>query len=224
VISRFVLLGDLHAQADALESTLAFARTKSLNAILSVGDLCDGDGDLDRTVALLIEHDVRCVRGNHDRWIREDRLRSLPFAHRLDALADGTRAFIQALPATLTIETTFGRAVLCHAVGDEDMAVVKPDTDARDVLAMPAFRHLCDVMDARLMLCGHTHVRMVRTIGPVTIINAGTFVPVADPGFVLVDCDARTVEAFSIDDDLRIARGDTATFGGAGRDIWELGF
>lgn len=224
MISRFVLVGDIHAQADALEATVAFAHARGVDAVLSVGDLSDGDGDLDRTVALLVAHEVRCVRGNHDRWIRDDRLRNVPFAHHFAALDEATRAFLSALPVTLSIDTTFGRAVLCHAVGADDMLVVTPETDARAVLAMPAFRHVCDELGASLMLCGHTHVRMVRAIGPVTIINAGSLVPVADPGFVLVDCDARTVEAFAIDEDLRIAARETSTFGGAGRDVWELGF
>ncbi|MFI5299333.1 MAG: metallophosphoesterase family protein [Polyangiales bacterium] len=224
MISSFVLIGDIHAQVDALEAVLAFAHARDVDAILSVGDLSDGDGDLDRTVALLIEHRVQCVRGNHDRWLRDDRLRNLPFAHRFAELTERTRAFIEALPATIVLETTFGRAVLCHAVGAEDLPVVKPDTDARDVLSMPAFRRVCDELDARMMLCGHTHVRMVRAIGPVTIINAGALLPIGDRGFVVVDCDARTVEAFAIDDDFRIASIDRSTFGGAGRDVWEIGF
>jgi predicted phosphodiesterase len=223
-LRRFALIGDVHAQVDALETVLLFARMRGAERAFSVGDLSDGDGDLDRTVALLVAHDVGCVRGNHDRWLLEGRLRDLRFAHQADALRPATLEFLRALPVTRALETACGVALLCHGVGVEDMPVVVPATPARDVLAMPAFAAVCALDRIAMMLCGHTHARMVRAIGPLTLINPGTLAPGDDPGFVLIDAEARTVEAFDIDEDFAIRAAGTSRFGLAGQDVWGFGF
>ena len=63
------LIGDVHAEDDALAQALAHFREERVDHVLCVGDIADGQGDLERCVALLEEVKALTVRGNHDRWL-----------------------------------------------------------------------------------------------------------------------------------------------------------
>jgi len=53
--------------------------------------------------------------------------------------------------------------------------------------------------DVELVVCGHSHRRMVRRFESVTIVNAGTLARHREPCFCLVDLDARNVTFFDFD-------------------------
>jgi predicted phosphodiesterase len=75
-----------------------------------------------------------------------------------------------------------------------------------------------------VMVSGHSHERLVRTLGPLTIVNAGTLHRDDAPGFCLLDLEGRTVDYFDIDSSGGIRPGPSFTFGRAGQDLWDAGF
>jgi predicted phosphodiesterase len=180
-MKRLGLLGDVHAEDRLLE--VALAQLKDADSILCVGDVADGLGDLDRTVKLLRDHGVRVVRGNHDRWIIDGRMRDLPDATR--SMSDETRTWLAALPATLRIETVAGPLLLAHGLGQNDMIGV---SDRYSV----AF-HLDELSDfgidrdIAIHVSGHSHQRWVERIGDLLFINAGTLRRSDGPGFATLD-------------------------------------
>src|SRR3954467_15515874 len=98
VIRRVGVIGDLHAEDEALAFVLTELKKLGAETLLQVGDIADGPGDLNRSAALLLEHQVLAVRGNHDRWLLSNQLRELPYAGQL---ADATPAvidFLSSLP------------------------------------------------------------------------------------------------------------------------------
>jgi len=123
------LVGDIHAEDERLAAALAIFRRERVDHVLFVGDVVDGAGDVDRCCALLAASNAIGVRGNHDRWILEDRMRSLPNAHHKDDLAPPSLALLSGLPATRDIPTPRGLLLLCHGVGDDDMQRLRPDDD-----------------------------------------------------------------------------------------------
>ncbi len=60
------------------------------------------------------------------------------------------------------------------------------------------------------MVCGHTHVPMVRRFErgggktPLLVVNAGTLAREDKPGFAVLDLVARRVEFHSVADDLSV--------------------
>src|SRR5690606_36226100 len=81
MLSRIGVLGDIHCQEATLERALAFFHDElQVDAVLAVGDIVDGPGDADRTVALLREAKTLTVRGNHERWLLTGEQRPLPDA------------------------------------------------------------------------------------------------------------------------------------------------
>ncbi|MFZ6179846.1 metallophosphoesterase family protein [Nannocystis pusilla] len=194
VLRRFALLGDIHAEDRRLALALTWLQGQALDAVLAVGDLADGRGDLDRCCALLAAHRALAVRGNHDRWLLGDELRGLTHAHQAVDLAPTTLAYLSALPATRRLATVRGDLLLGHGVGDDDMVRLRPHHTGYDLEANFALGDLLADPSLPLAAGGHTHQRMVRAFArplgpPLVFINPGTLHPDHDSGFAVVDLE-----------------------------------
>ena len=205
---RFGLIGDVHAEDQRLHVALAALGEARVDRILCVGDLVDGEGDVDRTCALLVEHRVITVRGNHDRWIRDDDMRTLPRAHRMTGLAPASIELLKSLPPTLSIDLPLGKLLLCHGVGSNDMRKLGPDENGYAISSNDDLLKVLFDATISIMVCGHTHVPMVRRFergsgkAPLVVVNAGTLAREDKPGFVILDTAARRVDFFAIGHDL----------------------
>lgn len=190
---RIGVLGDIHGEDARLEVALGLFERERVEAVLSVGDVIDGLGDDERTVQLLRAAGAPTVRGNHERWF-VDGLAVLGGSRRL-----GTEScrWLSELPRTLPLDTCVGRALLCHGIGDDDMTLLLPEhSDAE--LGPP----IAPIADAgyTLVVAGHTHRRMVRRVGGVALVNAGTLFRRGRAGCVVLDLDAPRARFFDLDE------------------------
>src|SRR5688572_8972456 len=112
VIRRIGLIGDVHAEDAALELVLRELKRLGAETMLQVGDIADGPGDLERTVALLRENRVLAVRGNHDRWLLGNQGRDLPYAHGLESVGPSEIQFLSQLPVTREFRSPRGHVLL----------------------------------------------------------------------------------------------------------------
>ena len=191
------VLGDIHAEEARLARALELFHAKRVGHVLFVGDVADGPGDLDACVRMLSDAGALGVRGNHERWLVADTMRSLPDAHRLLDLAPATAEFLRELPLTRMFDSALGTVLLCHGVDDDDMVRLRPQDDALEVHQNVPFERLRRRGDVALMLGGHTHERMVRDFGDLVVVNAGTLArDCADAGCVVVDCDRGMAELY----------------------------
>lgn len=193
------LLGDVHAEDVRLETALALFAREGVDRALCVGDVADGRGDLERTIALLRDAGVITVRGNHDRWIAADSMRTLAEAHYLHELSERARAWIFGLPATLELDTPLGPLLLCHGVGDNDMARLRPHDEGYALSVQDELEEILKEGRVRLIVGGHTHERMVRAFGDVVFINAGTLRGEDDACVGILDLSKRRVRFFDFD-------------------------
>jgi predicted phosphodiesterase len=174
LLSRFGIIGDVHAEDQRLALALDFFEGQALDAILCVGDIADGRGSLSETCRLLQEHNVSSVSGNHDRWFRGNQLRDLPHASRIESADGRSRAYLASLPSTRRFKTAGRDVLLCHGVDDDDMETLYAHDDGYELEVKTALHRVMAMPDVGYMVGGHTHARMVRTFGPLTVINAGT--------------------------------------------------
>jgi len=201
-LSRFAILGDIHAEDRRLAAALAYVAPLGLDAVLSVGDIVDGRGDAARCVALLREAGVHCVRGNHDRWFCSGKPMFEDGTPR-DALSPDAAAWLAALPPVRTFDTPMGSLLLCHGLAENDMRGVEPHDEGYALEANEDLQQLIDRADHRVIVNGHTHSHMVRRLAwKLWIVNAGTLKGETEPGFGIVDLGARRVDwlAFGADD------------------------
>ncbi len=194
------VIGDIHAEDRRLESAIAFMRTLAVDQILSVGDIVDGAGDVDRCCALLADSRVICVRGNHDRWLLEGTMRNLPEAHISANLAPASLAFLSALPTTRRLETSLGTLLLCHGVNENDMRQLGPRDDGYELECNDELQALLRSNEFAFVVGGHTHHRMVRRFGSMTVVNAGTLKRDNEPCFGILDFAANQAEFYDIAD------------------------
>jgi putative phosphoesterase len=198
-LARFALIGDVHAEDRRLEAALAIAKEANVEAILCVGDVCDGHGDLDRTIELLVRHRVIVVRGNHDRWFLRNELRTLR-PMQLEAEHPAAREAARLWLPFLELSTIRGALLLCHAVGDDDMAVLKEHTSADMIRWTAAWTRLREAGRFTFVAAGHTHEPMVRVLDGITVINPGTLKRDDGPVTAIVDLRAGTMTLHDLAD------------------------
>lgn len=195
MVHRLAIVGDVHCESTTLERVLDVLETMSVDAVLCVGDIVDGIGDADATLALLQARGVECVAGNHERWFLEGEHRTLE--HATLEVTPESRAFMEGLPRQRFYDTPAGRALLCHGVGTDDEAWLLPDTRGYGLQDIPTLRELMLDDTVQFMLAGHTHERMVRTFPGLTVVNAGTIHRKDEQTFTVVDFDTMRVAFYS---------------------------
>jgi predicted phosphodiesterase len=155
-------LADVHANLPALEAVLADAGT--VDEIIFLGDMVGCGPHPAECVAILMELAPRAVLGNHDAAVlgREDSDPEpnsgvdwdLWTLHRLD---ESQRAYLRALPETLTVTRCGLEATIRHQLpATTYLHPAMPD----DVL-LPYLQNL----PQPLTVCGHSHRAMDRTVG-----------------------------------------------------------
>jgi predicted phosphodiesterase len=197
-LRRVGVLGDIHCEEGRLETALRFFETGRLDLICSVGDIIDGPGDPNRTIDLLIERDVACVRGNHERWLLNDEMRNLPDANAWFDFDTSSREFVKKLPLCRKLETVAGSALLCHGLSEYDMGGVWPGTDTVTPHSNYALWKLVNSHEYDFIINGHTHRRLARKFDGLTLINAGTLFREHNPCCLIIDFEARVAEYFDL--------------------------
>lgn len=198
MLRRVGLIGDIHCEVDRLNQVIGLFRSAELDAIVAVGDIADGRGDLTETCRLLETERVLAVAGNHDRWLLAGEMRDLPDATPAEDVSPCARRYLAALPKTRLLETTRGTALLCHGLGEDDMASVRPDDDGEALMYNAALGRLLHSRCARFVLNGHSHRPMLRTIDGLTILNAGTLHPNHRPVCSIADFDAGSMHVYDV--------------------------
>ncbi|TSD84704.1 metallophosphoesterase family protein [Mycobacterium sp. KBS0706] len=156
---RLAVLADIHGNLPALEAVLADLGRRGADGIVHLGDCVSGPLWPRETLDLLVAKGWPTVRGNHDRWVWEDRDEPLTTSdgyarHALDAAG---RAWLGALPMQLELP---GGITAFHARPDDDNAYLLEDIEAGRLVRAPADAIAARLagVSARVVLCGHSHL------------------------------------------------------------------
>ncbi len=197
-VRKLGVLGDVHAETELLKITLNHFAAVGVEEIVAVGDLVDGPGGVNETLALLEANSVLAVAGNHDRWLLNGELRELPEASALGDVGPRARRYLRRLPRTRELATRIGCILLCHGLFENDFVGVKPDEPESDVLALPEMKRLQALARHALVLNGHTHRPMIRRFGKLSVVNAGTLHHAYRPTCSVLDLTAERCEVFDV--------------------------
>lgn len=175
---------------------VSFMNSKGL-LILCTGDIVDGPGDPNKCIERLKADRIPTVLGNHDRWILNNDMRSLPGATPLSELTPTSLEFLDSLPRTLEFSTPDGAALLCHGLGQNDMTKLTPDDYGYALECNDEFQRLQGERHLRFVLHGHTHRRMVKRHRHQYFLNPGALLPDDTPGFQIIDFITREVVEYT---------------------------
>lgn len=196
---RLGIIGDVHAEHEHLQEALRLFDHHGVDELLCTGDLADGPGCIERCIELLAEHNVLTVRGNHERWLLDDKVRHVAHAHHRAELSSDALAFLSALPKQIELSTCAGPLLLCHGVGDRDMVKVWPGSDRLEPQRSELLDQLIDAGHFRWLINGHMHYRTLLHFGGLTLMNAGTLSRRHRPGVTLIDFGSSQLTAFEFD-------------------------
>ncbi len=174
MLATFGLIGDIHAEPERLKTSLLHLNQMNLDAFLCTGDIVDGRGSVDECVRLLQHFDVKTVLGNHDAWFLKNSMRDLPDATQTSDVNENSRQFLSGLPVEREFETSAGRLLVCHGLGKHLMAKVGEDDYGYALDNNFELQDLIEFQRWRFVVNGHTHRRMTRDFGELTVINAGS--------------------------------------------------
>jgi len=192
------VIGDVHAHHENLEIALNHLAIEGVDAVVCTGDIVDGEGDVGACVALLQEADVITVRGNHDRWVLQNKARHVPHAHRLQDLPKRVIDFLNELPLQQQLATTAGALLLCHGVAHRDLHKVWPGTPRMHAERSAELDELIEQNTINWVINGHMHYRILIHFEALTLINAGTVRNGHHPGFSVLDLTQQEIHSHEI--------------------------
>ena len=172
---RIAVISDVHGNLPALRAVLADIAARGCDALVNLGDLVSGALWPAETMALLMDTPALTIRGNHERQLLEPLERmgaSDRVAHA--ALGQDQLAWIAALPAQARLED---EVLLLHGAPHSDLAYLVERVEPDCVRAARPEEVAADLdgVDARVVLCGHTHVpRMLRLQDGRLCVNPGS--------------------------------------------------
>lgn len=175
---RLALLSDIHANREAFAAVLSDLEGRAIDRIVLLGDIVGYGPDpawcVDKATEL-VQTGAWCLRGNHDNAIAQAEAMNPVAKAAIDwtrpRLSDAQKAFLSALPLTLTLDDI----LFVHASANDPGSWSYVSSHNK---AIPSF----EASEARLIFCGHVHVPalMSRDLGGVVRqqdIHMGTPLP-----------------------------------------------
>jgi predicted phosphodiesterase len=107
-------------------------------------------------------------------------------------------SFIAALPTTMSLRTMGGPLLLCHGLGPDDMASLRPDDHGYALENNEPLQALLRRREYRFVVSGHSHRRMLRELEGTVFINAGTLLRDHAPCCMLLDAEAGELRVFDL--------------------------
>jgi putative phosphoesterase len=186
---RVAVLADIHGNLPALDKVLEEVRAAGVGLVVAAGDVLPGPMGAECLARLgALEVPVRYLSGNGERVtldaVDRKELTEVPAPYRPAiewCAAQLTAAQVTQLrlwPPTVEVGVEgLGHVHCCHATPRSDSEIVTRLTPEERIA--PAFLGV----SAPLVICGHTHLRMDRTIAGHRIVNPGSVgMPFDEPG------------------------------------------
>ncbi len=172
---QLAVIGDIHANIDALDAVLEDIARRGVIDIFCLGDCLSGPMDAPATAERLMALEIPTVRGNHDRQLY-DRSRAEMRTwenYIIDDLNERHIEWLRSFPMT----HLHSDVLFCHATPDSDE---ENWLDHRGPAQRLIARDLPGVVDrlgavtTPVICCGHTHTpRVVRIPDGPMIVNPG---------------------------------------------------
>jgi len=175
---RVAALYDIHGMLEPLEAVLRDLEREEVDAVLIGGDAVSGPQPAE-TLELLrsLEAPTYWIRGNGERALGEDGADAVMAGAEAEAslrftasqLSEDDRRELSSLPERLTIEVEgLGETLFCHASPRNDLDIVTPGTPGA------RFHTLLEGVSERVVVAGHTHIQLDRTVDGVRWVNPGS--------------------------------------------------
>ena len=178
---KIAIISDIHGNLFALEKVLEDIEHEKCDNVICLGDLAMAGPEPDKTIELVKQMNWDIIQGNTDKMIVEfdDNMfntlkSSIPImanALKNDAeiISDDNKEFLKNLPENLEITINNTPIMLVHGSPRRNNEDILPD------LPLEKVEEMVSGTDARLILCGHTHLPCgYQTNTGKTVVNVGS--------------------------------------------------
>jgi putative phosphoesterase len=172
---RIAILSDIHGNLVGLDACLAdLAAQGGADVIVAAGDLCLDGPKPKKVLQRLSELNVRCLRGNTDRYVSDATLgdngglEDSQVAWTRHELGEKWLAWLQDLPFALRIGEEDNQLLIVHANPKTDDEHVWPDADEATL------ERLIGDEKATAIAFGHLHIPYVRVWRGKMLINVSS--------------------------------------------------
>lgn len=162
------IISDPHAAPEPVAEALEIFRREEVSQVLCAGDIGGYGNEIDETVALLKEHEVICVRGNHEEWA---------LARQAFPGSKMVHDYFVALPDHLSLTIEGIRIYMVHAEPPNRLRKgLRLLNESGDVIpeVLAEWHDRLNNFDHDVLIIGHTHqvydVRLAQTL----VINPGS--------------------------------------------------
>ena len=177
-MTRLALISDIHGNGVALDAVLADVMRHDVDDVICLGDVAAGGPQPREVIKRLRELDCTGVRGNAEGWLldglppgRSDATRRLGdvVAWARGMLAPDERAYLEALPPTVSVAVGDWTMLCFHGSPRADVDVLLPETPQAQLDVL-----LAGTPAANLLACGHTHLQFLRPHRQGVLLNPGS--------------------------------------------------
>jgi putative phosphoesterase len=176
-VKRIGVISDVHGNLLALEAVLAELEQEELDGLVCLGDVAVGPQPA-QALARVLELGCPVVKGNWDEWFSdgippaEDEIgrKLVEIGEFWTAqLSAGELEVLRGFAPTVELELGEETAFCFHGSPSSNMEGIYSVTP-NDTLA----QYLGDTADRAVLLCGHTHLQMLRRLDHSLIVNPGS--------------------------------------------------
>jgi putative phosphoesterase len=171
--AKIALLSDIHGNIGALKAVIEDARSLGVNYFLNAGDSVGFGAYPNKVVKLLESADFLSVIGNFDLNViecreKEEPIKNIAIWTAVKSLKRSTCELLQLLPQEIRFETHGKRLLLTHGSAASIEERIDKDTP------QSRLEELSSLTNADVIVFGHTHSQLDRTLGNVHFINPGS--------------------------------------------------
>lgn len=173
---RIAVVSDIHGNLAALEAVLLDIERRGVDRVVDLGDLLSGPLQPRETADRLIALGWPTIAGNHERQVLTDPPERMGESDRFAAaqIRPDQREWMRGLPTTLRLS---GEVLLVHGTQRSDLEcfIETVDPDGMRAATPDEAAERAGDSDARVILCGHTHVpRSLHLADGRLIVNPGS--------------------------------------------------
>jgi putative phosphoesterase len=175
-MQKIAVISDIHGNIAALESITADISTRQVDGVINLGDHVSGPLWPKETIQYLMARNWVNILGNHDRQLINQNPKDHGHSDRyaFERLNSTEMDWLRSLPSSMQLQDDF---LLIHgAPGSDSTYFLETVERGRTRLATPTeIKKRLGETQARIILCGHTHVpRLVEASENISIINPGS--------------------------------------------------
>ena len=173
---RIAVLADIHGNIHALEAVLADLAARKTDLVVNLGDCASGPLWPRETMERLTHLGLPTVRGNHDRQIATLSPEAMGPSDRyaFDQISPEQREHLGALP----FRQNFAHGIVAfHATPKSDDIYLTEEIEGGRLVRShtDAIVERLGTIDAKLVLCGHSHrARVIQLTDGPSILNPGS--------------------------------------------------